>query len=258
MYKNSIISPKSNIDTSVEIGPFCIIEDNVSIDKNCKIHSHVIIKSGTSIGQDCEIFSGAVLGEVPQDLKYNNEETKLKIGKNNIIREYVTIHKATADRKITEIGNNCMLMAYSHIAHDSIIKNNVILSNGVQVGGHVDIDDFAILGGGTLVHQFCHIGKHVMLSGGALVNKDIPPYVKAGRDPISYIGINSIGLRRRFYPPEKIQEIQELYRIIYLKGMNNSQAVNYIEAEVKVSKERDEIISFIQDSKRGIMKGYFK
>ena len=156
------------------------------------------------------------------------------------------------------VGDNVLFMAYVHIAHDCSVGNNAILANSTNLGGHVDIDEFAILGGGTLVHQFCHIGKHAMISGGALINKDIPPYVKAGRDPISYIGINSIGLRRRNFKPEKIQEIQELYRIIYLRGMNNTQAVNFIEAEVKASKERDEIISFIQDSKRGITKGYFK
>jgi UDP-N-acetylglucosamine acyltransferase len=252
------IHPQAKIAKNVVIEPFVTIEKNVEIGDGTWIGPNVTIMEGSRIGKNCRVFPGAVIGAIPQDLKFNGEDSLAIIGDNVTIRECVTVNRGTEDRNKTVIGDNTLLMAYVHIAHDCSIGNNVILANSTNLGGHVDIDDFAILGGGTLVHQFCHIGKHVMLSGGALVNKDIPPYVKAGRDPISYIGINSIGLRRRFYPPEKIQEIQELYRIIYLKGMNNSQAVNYIEAEVKVSKERDEIISFIQDSKRGIMKGYFK
>ena len=252
------IHPQAKIAKNVVIEPFVTIENNVEIGEGTWIGPNVTIMEGARIGKNCRVFPGAVIGAIPQDLKFNGEDSLAIIGDNVTIRECVTINRGTEDRNKTVIGNDTLLMAYVHIAHDCSIGNNVILANSTNLGGHVDIDDFAILGGGTLVHQFCHIGKHVMLSGGALVNKDIPPYVKAGRDPISYIGINSIGLRRRLYPSEKIQEIQELYRIIYLKGMNNSQAVNYIEAEVKVSKERDEIISFIQDSKRGIMKGYFK
>ena len=253
MYKNSIISPKSNIDRSVEIGPFCIIEDNVSINKNCKIHSHVIIKSGTSIGQDCEIFSGAVLGEVPQDLKYNNEETKLKIGKNNIIREYVTIHRGTADRKITEVGNNCMLMAYSHIAHDCIIKNNVILSNGVQVGGHVDIDDFVIVGGATPIHQFCKLGKFSFIGGGYRVVQDVPPYIKAMGEPLKYFGVNSIGLSRNQFSSDQISLIKKVYKILYRSEYNISQAVDILNNNYSGNEQVNEIINFIDNSNRGII-----
>tara|TARA_Y100000739_G_scaffold229354_1_gene243781 strand:- start:447 stop:1226 length:780 start_codon:yes stop_codon:yes gene_type:complete len=252
------IHPQAKIAKNVVIEPFVTIENNVEIGDGTWIGPNVTIMEGARIGKNCRVFPGAVIGAIPQDLKFNGEDSLAIIGDNVTIRECVTINRGTEDRNKTIIGNNALLMAYVHIAHDCSIGDNAILANSTNLGGHVDIDEFAILGGGTLVHQFCHIGKHVMLSGGALVNKDIPPYVKAGRDPISYIGINSIGLRRRKYTSEKIQEIQELYRIIYLKGMNNSQAINYIEAEVKVSKERDEIISFIQDSKRGIMKGYFK
>ena len=252
------IHPQAKIAKNVVIEPFVTIENNVEIGDGTWIGPNVTIMEGARIGKNCRVFPGAVIGAIPQDLKFNGEDSLAIIGDNVTIRECVTINRGTEDRNKTIIGNNALLMAYVHIAHDCSIGDNAILANSTNLGGHVDIDEFAILGGGTLVHQFCHIGKHVMLSGGALVNKDIPPYVKAGRDPISYIGINSIGLRRRKYTSEKIQEIQELYRIIYLKGMNNSQAINYIEAEVKVSKDRDEIISFIQDSKRGIMKGYFK
>jgi|TARA_B110000259_G_scaffold153666_1_gene173999 UDP-N-acetylglucosamine acyltransferase len=252
------IHPQSRIAKNVVIEPFVTIEKDVEIGEGTWIGPNVTIMEGTRIGKNCRVFPGAVIGAVPQDLKFNNEYSTAEIGDNVTIRECVTINRGTEDRNKTTIGNNVLLMAYVHVAHDCSIGNNAILANSTNLGGHVDIGEFAILGGGTLVHQFVSIGNHVMVSGGALVNKDIPPFVKAGRDPISYIGINSIGLRRRQFLPEKIQEIQELYRIIYLKSLNNSQAVNFIEAEVKASKERDEIISFIQDSKRGIMKGYFK
>jgi len=252
------IHPQSKIAKNVVIEPFVTIEKDVEIGEGTWIGPNVTIMEGTRIGKNCRVFPGAVIGAVPQDLKFDNEYSTAEIGDNVTIRECVTINRGTEDRNKTTIGNNVLLMAYVHVAHDCSIGDNAILANSTNLGGHVDIGEFAILGGGTLVHQFVSIGNHVMVSGGALVNKDIPPFVKAGRDPISYIGINSIGLRRRQFVPEKIQEIQELYRIIYLKSLNNSQAVNFIEAEVKASKERDEIISFIQDSKRGIMKGYFK
>ena len=252
------IHPQSKIAKNVVIEPFVTIEKNVEIGEGTWIGPNVTIMEGSRIGKNCRVFPGAVIGAIPQDLKFNGEESLAIIGDNVTIRECVTVNRGTEDRHKTVVGDNVLLMAYVHIAHDCSVGNNAILANSTNLGGHVDIDEFAILGGGTLVHQFCHIGKHAMISGGALINKDIPPYVKAGRDPISYIGINSIGLRRRNFKPEKIQEIQELYRIIYLRGMNNTKAVNFIEAEVKASKERDEIISFIQDSKRGIMKGYFK
>lgn len=252
------IHPQAKIAKNVVIEPFVTIEKNVEIGEGTWIGPNVTIMEGSRIGKNCRVFPGAVIGAIPQDLKFKGEDSLAIVGDNVTIRECVTINRGTEDRNKTVIGNNVLLMAYVHVAHDCSVGDNAILANSTNLGGHVDIDEFAILGGGTLVHQFCHIGKHAMLSGGALVNKDIPPFVKAGREPISYIGINSIGLRRRNFTPEKIQEIQELYRIIYLKGMNNTQAVNYIEAEVKASKERDEIISFIQDSKRGIMKGYFK
>tara|TARA_Y100000588_G_scaffold391425_1_gene499949 strand:+ start:3965 stop:4726 length:762 start_codon:yes stop_codon:yes gene_type:complete len=253
MSNNSIISSKSEIANNVDIGPFCIIEDNVSIKKNCKIHSHVVIKSGTSIGENCEIFSGAILGEIPQDLKYSREETSLKIGDNNIIREYVTIHKGTIDRGTTEVGNNCMLMAYSHIAHDSIIKNNVILSNSVQVGGHVDIDDFVIVGGATPIHQFCKLGRYSFIGGGYRVVQDVPPYIKAMGEPLKYSGINSIGLSRNNFSSDEILTIKKAYKILYRSKYNTSQAVSILKEDFKDNKKVTEIINFIDKSSRGII-----
>lgn len=254
----AFIHPSAQIAKNVVIEPFVTIEKDVVIGEGTWIGPNVTIMEGSRIGKNCRIFPGAVIGAIPQDLKFTGEYSTAEIGDNVTIRECVTVNRGTEDRHKTVVGNNVLLMAYVHIAHDCFIGDNAILANATNLAGHVDIDEYAILGGGTLVHQFCSIGKHAMVSGGAGINKDVPPYVKAGREPISYIGINSIGLRRRGFTPEKIHEIQELYRIIYLRGMNNTQAVNYIEAEVKASKERDEIISFIQDSKRGIMKGYFK
>ena len=253
MHKTAIISPKSKIDSNVDIGPFSIIEDNVSIKKNCKIHSHVVIKSGTSIGENCEIFSGSILGGIPQDLKYNGEDTKLEIGDNNIIREYTTIQKGTIDKVTTKIGNNCMLMAYSHVAHDSTIKNNVILSNSVQVGGHVYIDDFAIIGGATPIHQFCKIGKYSFVGGGYRVVQDVPPFIKAMGEPLKYLGINSIGLARNNFSSKEILKIKKAYKILYRSEYNIPQAVSILREEYSNNRGINEIIKFIDKSVRGII-----
>lgn len=252
------IHPQTNIAKNVVIEPFVTIEKDVHIGEGTWIGPNVVIMEGTRIGKNCRIFPGAVIGAVPQDLKFGGEYTTVEIGDNVTIRECVTINRGTQDRNKTVIGNNVLLMAYVHIAHDCKVGDYAILANSTNLAGHVDVDEFAILGGGSLVHQFVHIGTHAMISGGALVRKDVPPYTKAGREPLSYVGVNSIGLRRRGFAPEKIQEIQEVYRILYLKGYNHTQAINVIEADMKASKERDEIISFIQDAKRGIMKGYLR
>jgi UDP-N-acetylglucosamine acyltransferase len=211
---------------------------------------------GARIGENCEIFPGAVISAIPQDLKFDGENTLAIIGDNTIIRECATINRATKATGKTIVGNNCLIMAYAHIAHDCVIGNNAIIVNNVALGGHVDIGDHAIIGGITAVHQFIKIGKHCMVSGGSLVRKDIPPYVKAGREPLSFIGINSIGLRRKNFSEEEITEIQNIYRILYQKGNNNTQAINKIEIDFKISEIRDEIISFVRNSGRGIMRGY--
>jgi UDP-N-acetylglucosamine acyltransferase len=189
-------------------------------------------------------------------MKFNGEETVAIIKDNVTIREFVTINRGTKAGFQTVVGDNCLLMAYVHVAHDCVIGNNCILANAATLAGHINIDDYAIVGGLSAVHQFVNIGAHVMISGGSLVRKDVPPFTKAAREPLSYVGINSIGLRRRGFSPEKIKEIQDIYRIIYLKGYNTSQAISMIEADLPATIERDEIISFINNSTRGIMKGY--
>ncbi len=211
---------------------------------------------GARIGKNCRIFPGAVIGAVPQDLKFRGEKTTAVIGDNTTIRECVTIHRGTASKGTTIVGNNCLLMAYVHVAHDCVVGNNIILANSTQLAGEVVVDDWAIVGGGSLVHQFTHIGSHVMIQGGSLIGKDIPPYVKAGREPISYAGINSIGLRRRNFSNDTIREIQDIYRFLYLSRMNVTDALDAIEAELPATKERDEILLFIRNSKRGIIRGY--
>lgn len=252
----SFIHPEAKIHPSVEIGPFVTIDRNVEIGEGTRILSNVTIMDGARIGKNCIIYPGAVISGAPQDLKFKGEETLAFIGDNTTIRECVTVHRGTASKGKTVVGSNCLIMAYCHVAHDCVIKDHVIMSNAVQCAGEVVIDDYAVIGGGALIHQFCHIGAHVMLQGGALVNKDVPPFVKAGREPLSYAGVNSIGLRRRGYSNESIRDIQEIYRYLYLSGLNNTDAVARIEAELPASKERDEIILFIRNSNRGIVRGY--
>ncbi len=252
----SYVHPEAKIADNVVIEPFVNIAKHVEIGEGTWIGSNVSIMEGARIGKNCRVFPGAVISAVPQDLKFKGEQTTAEIGDNTTIRECVTINRGTSAKGKTVVGNNCLIMAYTHIAHDCVLKNNVILVNGVQLGGEVEIDDFAIISSNTLVHQFAHIGSHVMITGGSLVRKDVPPFIKAAHEPLSFVGINSIGLRRRGIDNGKINDIQEIYRIIYQRGMNNSQALEYIEAELPASKERDEIILFLKNSKRGIIRGY--
>tara|TARA_Y100000385_G_scaffold61220_1_gene59809 strand:- start:15116 stop:15898 length:783 start_codon:yes stop_codon:yes gene_type:complete len=250
------VNPGAKIADTVVIEPFVTIHKNVEIGEGTWIGSNVTIMEGARIGKNCRIFPGAVISAIPQDLKYQGEETTTEIGDNTTIRECVTINKGTAAKNKTVVGNNCLLMAYSHIAHDTIVGDNVIIGNGSQIAGEVIIHDYAILSGLVAVHQFVNIGPHVMISGGSLVRKDVPPYTKAAREPLSYEGVNSIGLRRRGFTSEKIAEIQEIYRNLYLRGLNNAKALTKIETEMPATQERDEIISFIRASDRGVMKGY--
>lgn len=250
------VHPQAKIARNVVIEPFTTIHKNVEVGEGTWIGSNVTIMEGARIGKNCRIFPGSVISAIPQDLKFDGEETTVEIGDNTTIREFVTINRGTVANYKTVVGNNCLLMAYVHVAHDCVIGNNCILANAVNLAGHINIDDYAIVGGLSAVHQFVNIGAHVMISGGSLIRKDVPPYTKAARDPLSFVGVNSIGLRRRGFSSEKINEIQDIYRIIYLKNLNVSQSVAFIETEMPATPERDEILSFITSSKRGIMKGY--
>jgi UDP-N-acetylglucosamine acyltransferase len=259
-----MISPLAHIDPAAKIGknvtiyPFAVIEAGVTIGDDTHIMSHVIIKSGTTIGKSCSIFSGAVLGAIPQDLKFDGEETTVEIGDHTTIREFVTINKGTKDKWKTVVGSQCLLMAYTHVAHDCILGNHVILANNVQLAGHVEIGDYAIIGGLAGAPQFAKIGAHTYITGHTVIHKDVPPYIKAGRDPLSYVGINSVGLQRRAYTPEKINGIREIYRYIYMRNLNTTQAIAAIERELPDGAERNEIVEFIRSSKRGIIKASAK
>ena len=252
------VHPQAKIARNVVVEPFTTISNNVTIGSGSWIGSNVTIMEGAVIGKNCRIFPGSVISAIPQDLKFNDEETTVVIGDNVTIRECVTINRGTSDRMRTEIGDNCLIMAYCHIAHDCIVGKNCIFSNNSTLAGHITVGDYVVLAGMTAVHQFCSIGNHAFVTGGSLVRKDVPPYVKAAREPLSYVGINSVGLRRRGYTTEKIREIQGIYRLLYQKNYNNSQASAIIEAEMEATRERDEILQFIKNSHRGIMKGYFK
>ncbi|MDD5570412.1 MAG: acyl-ACP--UDP-N-acetylglucosamine O-acyltransferase [Bacteroidales bacterium] len=252
----SYVHPQANVADNVVIEPFVTINKNVTIGAGTWIGSNVTIMEGARIGKNCKIFPGSVISAIPQDLKFKGEDSVAIIGDNCTIREFVTINRATKASYQTVIGNNNLIMAYVHIAHDCVLGDNCILSNATTLAGHIVVEDWAIVGGMVAIHQFVSIGTHSFISGGSLVRKDVPPYTKAAREPLSFVGINSIGLRRRGFSPEKIKEIQDIYRLLYLKGYNTSQAISIIEAELPATPERDEIIAFINNSKRGIMKGY--
>ncbi|MDF0705643.1 acyl-ACP--UDP-N-acetylglucosamine O-acyltransferase [Muricauda sp. 334s03] len=251
------VHPGAKIAKNVVIEPFTTIHNNVTIGEGTWIGSNVTIMEGARIGKNCSIFPGAVISAMPQDLKYQGEDTTVVIGDNTTIRECATINKGTSDRMKTVIGNNCLIMAYCHVAHDCLVGDGCIFSNNSTLAGHVTIGQNVVLAGMVAVHQFVSIGNHAFVTGGSLVRKDVPPYVKAAREPLSYVGINSIGLRRRGFESDKIREIQNIYRLLYQQNYNNSQAASIIEAEMEATPERDEILQFIRDSQRGIMKGYF-
>lgn len=252
------VHPGAKIAKNVVIEPFTTINNNVVIGDGTWIGSNVTIMEGARIGKNCNIFPGSVISAMPQDLKYDDEDTIVVIGNNVTIRECVTINRGTNDRMKTVIGDNCLIMAYCHIAHDCIVGKSCVFSNNSTLAGHVTIGDYVVLAGMVAVHQFASIGNHAFVTGGSLVRKDVPPFVKAAREPLSYVGINSVGLRRRGFTTDKIREIQNIFRILYQKNYNNTQAASIIEVEMEATPERDEILEFIKNSQRGIMKGYFK
>ncbi|GAB6394737.1 MAG: acyl-[acyl-carrier-protein]--UDP-N-acetylglucosam ine O-acyltransferase [Bacteroidales bacterium] len=251
----AVIHPDAQIGRNVVIDPFAVIEEDVVIGENCHIFPHVTILNGARIGNDCRFFPGAVIAGVPQDLKFAGEITTAEIGHHTTVRECVTINRGTASKGRTLVGNHCLIMAYSHIAHDCVLKDNIVIGNATQLAGEVTIDDYAIVSGGSLVHQFTRISQHVMIQGGSRIGKDIPPYTLIGRDPIVYCGINIVGLRRRGFTDRQVYLIQDIYRTLYTRGLNNSDALKAIETEYEPGEERDLILNFIKSSKRGIVRG---
>lgn len=248
------IHPEAKIGADVEIGPFVFIDKDVEIGDGCIIDSNATICQYTKLGKHCHVFPSAVIGAIPQDLKFHGEVTWTIIGDNCVLREFVTVHRGTFSKGQTVIGNNNLIMAYCHVAHDCVLGNHIIMSNTTQLAGEVVVDDYAIIGGGTLVHQFSHIGSHVMVQGGSRINKDVPPFIIAAREPISYCGVNSVGLNRRGFTAEQIHTIQEVYRLLYQGGMNTTQALDHIVETMPASAERDLIVDFVRASTRGVVR----
>lgn len=254
--KLAYIHPNAKLGENVTIDPFAYIAGDVVIGDNCWIGPNAVINDGARVGKNCKIHSAAVISGVPQDLKFKGESTTVEIGDNNTIRECVTINRGTSARGKTVIGDNNLIMAYVHIGHDCVVGNNCVLVNRVSLAGEVVIEDWAILGGHVAVHQFTRIGSHAMISGGSLVNKDVPPYVKAAHQPLSYVGANFIGLRRREFTSEQIAQIQDMFRILFQSGYGYKKACDIVENDIPQSEERDMVISFIRESKRGVLKPY--
>lgn len=248
------INPGAKIGNDVQIGEFVSIADNVEIGDGCLIMPHSTILSGARIGKNCRIFPNAVISGIPQDLKFKGEETTAEIGDNTTIRECATINRGTASKEKTIVGSNCLVMAYTHIAHDCKLGNNIILGNACQIAGEVQIADWAILSGNVLVHQFTKIGEHVMIQGGSRLGQDIPPYVTAGREPICFMGINLVGLKRRGYSNEQIDQIQNIYRTIYNEGLNTTQAMEKITTDFENTAEKEIILNFLHNTERGLLR----
>lgn len=245
------VHPNAKIAENVTIGPFTFVSDNVEIGEGTVIASNVSILEGARIGKNCEIFPGAVISAIPQDLKYRGEDTLTIIGDHTNIRECVTVNKGTVDRMQTVVGHHCHIMAYTHIAHDCIVGNHCILSNYTGLAGHVLVEDHVVLGGFTGVVQFTRIGKHSFAIGS--VRKDIPPYSRVAREPTVYVGVNTVGLRRRGFSNDQIREIQEIYKIMYYSDRNISQACTFIEQEMPSTPIREDILGFIKGSIKGII-----
>jgi len=250
----AFVHPEARLGINVKVDPFAYIAGNVVIGEGTWIGPGATIMDGARIGNNCKIFPSAVVSGIPQDLKFNGEESTAEIGDNTTIREGVTVNRGTAAVGKTVVGNNCLLMAYSHVGHDCAIGDNCIIGNTTGLAGEVKVDNWAIISGGSLVHQFTHIGAHVMIGGGGKVRIDVPPFIKADREPLSYLGLNSVGLTRRGFNKERIDEIHNIYRIIYNNGMNNSQALEHVEKVFSPSEDRDYIIEFIRKSERGIIR----
>ncbi len=254
IHKTAVVSPKAELGENVTIGPFAVIEDKVQIGDGSSIGSHAVLADGAVLGENVRIFSGAVISTVPQDLKFGGEETQVIIGDGTTIREYVTVNRGTDYHWKTVVGKNCLLMAYSHVAHDCIIGDNVIMANSVNLAGHIEIGDFAILGGLVPVHQFVKIGCHAMAGGGYRVPMDIVPYSLSAGYPLKIAGLNAIGLKRRGFSKETIKALQQAYKFLFSGDLNTSQAVERIEAEVEKTHEVKIMLDFISKSERGLTK----
>ncbi len=253
--KLAFVHPGAVLGENVTVEPFAYIDNNVVIGDETWVGPNTTILYGARIGKKCRIFPSSVISAIPQDLKFAGEETTVEVGDRTTIREGVTINRGTAAVGKTVIGDDCLLMAGCHVGHDCAIGNNCIIGNTTGLAGEVKIHDWAILSGGTLVHQFTRVGAHVFVGGGGKIRIDVPPFIKADRDPLSFMGLNTVGLTRRGFTKERIDEIHNIYRAVYQSKMNVSQALGYVETEFRPSPDRDYILEFIKNSERGVIRG---
>lgn len=254
IHDTAIVSSKANIGSNVEIGPFTIVEENVTIADNCRIGAHVTLASGTRLNKDVQIYNGAVLGTIPQDLKFSGEETTLEIGERTVIREYAFLNRGTKYSYKTVVGHDCFIMAFVHIAHDCVVGDGCILANGVQIAGHCTVDANTILSGHVLMHQFTQIGSYCMIEGGSKIKRDVPPYLMIAGEPARFSGLNKVGLKRRGYTDDEIQMLSDAYRIVYRNGLKIEDAVVRLEAEFEGKEKVALITEFLKRSKRGIVR----
>ncbi len=254
IHSTAIVDKKAELGENVIVGPYAVIEPEVTIGNGTHIRSHVVLGSGTTIGENCNIYSGAVIGTVPQDLKFGNEKTFVTIGDNTTIREYATVNRATTHSYYTRVGNNCMLMAYSHVAHDCQLGNNVIIANSVNMAGHVLIGDFVGIGGLSAIHQFVHIGAHSFIGGMMRISKDVPPFILAMGEPLTYAGLNTVGLKRRGFKDESLTQLKRAYKVLYRQNLTVKEAIAAIDNEFEKNPEIVELLNFLKDSDRGIIR----
>lgn len=253
IHPTAIVSSKAKLGDNIIIAPYAIIEDDVEIGNDCQIGPSAVLYNGARIGNRVKIKQSASIAHIPQDLKFGNEVSYFYVGDDTVIHEFVTLHRGTKETGFSRVGKNCLLMAYSHVAHDCVVGDNVIFANLVQIAGHVHIGDWVILAGASAVHQFCNVGKHAMVGANSLVVKDVPPFVLSGRFPIKFEGLNKVGLRRRGFSNEDIDTIKKAYDYIYNSGMNVSQGLVKVESELSENNHIKEIIAFVKSSKRGII-----
>lgn len=254
IHSSAIVSPKAKLGENIEVGPYVIIHDDVEIGDNCKIGPYAVIYDGARIGNNVIIHQSASVSNVPQDLKFGDEKSYFYIGDNTTIREFVTLHRGTGEGGFSKVGSNCLIMAYVHVPHDCTIGNNVIIANTVQIAGHVEIDDDVVIGGVTAIHQFCKVGRYSMIGAGTKIVQDIPPFVLAGREPMRYMGLNVIGLRRRGFSNDDIAAIKKMFGILYESGLTVSKAKEKIESEYKDNPHAKLLLDFISRSNRGILR----
>ncbi len=254
IHPTAVVSPKAQLADSVSVGPGTIIEDDVVIGDGCTIASNVLLASGARLGKDVKVHHGAVISTQPQDLKFGGEKTQVTIGDGTTVREYATINRGTVAHGVTEIGKECFIMAYAHVAHDCILKNNIIMANSVNLAGHIEIDEYAIIGGIVPIHQFTKIGAHCMIGGGFRVQQDVVPYSLVGGYPLKVVGLNAVGLKRRGFDTEVIRQIEKAFKFLFFSKLNTSQAVERIKSEIELIPEVQLILDFIERSERGIVK----